>query len=189
MSSFFSFGNPGSSAIKPAAPVIRKEIRTVTKPKPPLPRPLSSDRPTTQTSRSASSTQPAKKTSQRKANNSRVTAVRAGTKRKSSSPSVQLFDSSSSDSDDSRGDGKSTVHKRTKVATVAKPTFTRCIRDVKNWEKGTSKPPSFVHGADLTAGEHAKNFKPAFGGGQETLEVELQYPSPGQTERYRVAHP
>lgn len=185
MSSFFSFGKPGTSAIKPVAPTIRKEIRTVSKPKTPLPvakKPLSTDRLIPQKSRTTSTDQPVKRALKRKADNSRVTAVRAATKRKSSSPSVQLFDSSS-DSDSSEGDVKDNARKKAKVGKESKPAFTRCIRDVNNWDAKDSGPLRFVHGADLTSGDYAKNFKPAFGDDQDVFEVVLQYPSPGQEER------
>lgn len=186
MASFFSFGKPpGSSSITPAAPIIRREIRTVAKPKSQVSpvKPSSNGRSISQTSRITASTQTPKKTLQRKADNSRVTAVRAGTKRKSSSPSIQLFDSSSSASESGDGGLKSNARKRTKTGTALKPLFMRCIRDVKNWEKQRPGPSKFVQGIDLTSGEHAKGYKAAFGICEESLEVELQYPSPGQVER------
>jgi len=186
MSSFFSFGKPGTSAIKPAAPSIRKEIRTVLKAKASLPvakKSSSSDRPLSSKARNTSSNQPVKRTLQRKADNSRVTAVRAGTKRKSSSPSVQLFDSSSSDSDSSSADARESARKKSKTRVDSKTAFSRCVRDVKNWDVIASGPLDFVHGADLTLSDHAKNFQPAFGADQDIFEVLLQYPSPGQEER------
>lgn len=186
MASFFSFGKPGSSAIKPAAPSIRKEIRTVSKPKTLVPvakKPSSGDRSTSSGIRTTSTSQPLKRTLQRKADNSRVTAVRgAGTKRKSSSPSVQLFDSSTSDSDGSNVAARENARKKLKIKET-KPAFSRCVRDVKNWNVSALGPLDFVHGADLTTGDHTKNFQPAFGDDQDIFEVDLQYPSPGQEER------
>lgn len=98
---------------------------------------------------------------------------------------MQLFDSSSSgESDSGAEEARDSARKRARLAAEVKPTFTRSIRDVKNWDKPTAGPLEFVHGADLTSGVHAERFRPAFGEGQGVVEVELQYPCPGITERY-----
>ena len=192
MNFFSNFGGSkfNNSAIKPTTPTIRREVR-------PLAKPSNGHRNGIRSSatsfshrlngRSASShllstlqTRPAQP------QKSRVSTIRKGTKRKSPTPSVPLFSESSEESEIKSGGEILRSSKRPKRKKSPEPDRKRRIRDVSNWsEDGVSTFP-IVHGVDLTSGETAKDYKSAFDASAQLVDVELQYPSASQKEKFQL---
>lgn len=179
---FFTTGKNDKNLLRAKPPVIRKEVRTVTvakpKPKQPVPpaqeprgRPVTNSSPTTEPDK-------VRKIKAAPLPRSRVAEVRRGQKRKSSSPSDPVFGSSSDESDDSDSSAQQTRKRPRTTSNVCK----RSIRDRKTWSPGEASAFTFVHGIDLTSGDRARGFHPAFGL-TEATEVELQYPSKSCRER------
>jgi H3 lysine-79-specific histone-lysine N-methyltransferase len=102
--------------------------------------------------------------------------------RKRPTPETRL----SSDDDDDVGDSDTSfeVRKRARTSASAEPDPERRIRSVKAFSEEGSRPFKMVHAADITSGQKAGKFKPAFGAASKPKEILLQYPSACQKERY-----
>jgi H3 lysine-79-specific histone-lysine N-methyltransferase len=105
-------------------------------------------------------------------------------KRKATTPSTPQFASSSSESE---SDDDDSVRKRQKTSSSLEPDFrkilepdwTRSLLDVSN----DGDKLAMIHGADMTCGDSAKDFGPAFTASEGSFVVELQYPSASPPER------
>lgn len=95
----------------------------------------------------------------------------------------------SSDDDASDTDTSFEVRKRARTDDSAEPDPSRRVRSLKAFSEEGVKPFSMVHASDITSGQKAKNFKPAFGSGDKPVEVLLQYPSASQKERFQLVVP
>ncbi|OKP10619.1 Histone-lysine N-methyltransferase, H3 lysine-79 specific [Penicillium subrubescens] len=102
--------------------------------------------------------------------------------RKRPTPETRL----SSDDDDDVGDSDTSfeVRKRARTSASTEPDPERRIRSVKAFSEEGSRPFKMVHAADITSGQKAGKFKPAFGAASKPKEILLQYPSACQKERY-----
>jgi H3 lysine-79-specific histone-lysine N-methyltransferase len=56
-------------------------------------------------------------------------------------------------------------------------------------KKATTRRGILVHGLDMSHGNEAKNYKPAFPGFDKLPVLHLQYPSPSRPERFEAVHP
>lgn len=90
----------------------------------------------------------------------------------------------SSDDDVSDSDASFEVRKRARTSTSAEPDPERRIRSVTAFSEEGSRPFKIVHAADITSGQKAGKFKPAFGAEGKPMEILLQYPSASPKERY-----
>lgn len=90
----------------------------------------------------------------------------------------------SSDDDASDSDASFEVRKRARTSVSAEPDPERRIRSVKAFSEEGARPFKMVHAADITSGQKAGKFKPAFGVEGKPTEILLQYPSASQKERY-----
>lgn len=93
----------------------------------------------------------------------------------------------SSDDDVSDSDASFEVRKRARTSVSAEPDPERRIRSIKAFSEEGSRPFKMVHAADITSGQKAGKFKPAFGVEGKPTEILLQYPSASRRERYVVA--
>ncbi|OCK80503.1 DOT1-domain-containing protein [Lepidopterella palustris CBS 459.81] len=108
-------------------------------------------------------------------------------KRKATTPTTPQWASSSSESESGEDGG---FRKRQKTSSslepdsrkILDPDLTRGIRDVV--ENGGEL--YMIHGVDMTSGEHAKEFGPAFTGDEGKFVVELKYPSASPPERFEI---
>lgn len=101
--------------------------------------------------------------------------------RKRPTPDTRL---SSDDDDFSDSDTSFEMRKRARTSASAEPDPERRIRSVKAFSEEGSRPFKMVHAADITSGQKAGKFKPAFGAASKPKEILLQYPSASQKERY-----
>jgi hypothetical protein len=101
--------------------------------------------------------------------------------RKRPTPETRL---SSDDDDVSDSDTSFEMRKRARTSASAEPDPERRIRSVKAFSDEGSRPFKMVHAADITSGQKAGKFKPAFGAASKPKEILLQYPSASQKERY-----
>lgn len=101
--------------------------------------------------------------------------------RKRPTPDTRL---SSDDDDFSDSDTSFEMRKRARTSASAEPDPERRIRSVKAFSEEGSRPFKMVHAADITSGQKAGKFKPAFGAVGKPKEILLQYPSASQKERY-----
>lgn len=78
------------------------------------------------------------------------------------------------------------------------PDLNRRIRIQEPHTNGTSeaKPDNkavsrgkLIHGLDMSSGDGAKDYKPAFPDAEKNIILELQYPSPSRPERFEAADP
>ncbi|KAF7720301.1 Histone-lysine N-methyltransferase, H3 lysine-79 specific [Penicillium ucsense] len=99
--------------------------------------------------------------------------------RKRPTPDTRL---SSDDDDVSDSDTSFEIRKRAKVS--AEPDPERRIRSAKAFSEDGSRPFKMVHAADITSGDKAGKFKPAFGAAGKSKEILLQYPSASRKERF-----
>ncbi|KAJ5101787.1 Histone methylation DOT1 [Penicillium alfredii] len=90
----------------------------------------------------------------------------------------------SSDDDVSDSDTSFEVRKRARTSASAEPDPERRLRSVKAFSEEGTRPFKMVHAADITSGQKAGKFKPAFGAEGKSTEILLQYPSASQKERY-----
>ncbi|KAJ5160012.1 uncharacterized protein N7482_007016 [Penicillium canariense] len=100
--------------------------------------------------------------------------------RKRPTPEIRL----SSDDDVSDSDTSFEMRKRLRTSASAEPDPERRIRSVKAFSEEGGRPFKMVHAADITSGQKAGKFKPAFGAGGKPTEILLQYPSASQKERF-----
>ncbi|KAJ5713290.1 Histone methylation DOT1 [Penicillium malachiteum] len=103
--------------------------------------------------------------------------------RKRPTPEQRL---SSDDDDDDVGDSDTSfeVRKRARTSASAEPDPERRIRSVKAFSEEASRPFKMVHAADISSGQKAGKFKPAFGAQGKPAQILLQYPSASQKERF-----
>ena len=96
----------------------------------------------------------------------------------------------SSDDDDDVGDSDTSfeVRKRARTSASAEPDPERRIRSVKAFSEEGTRPFKMVHAVDITSGQRAGKFKPAFGAQGKSATILLQYPSASQKERYVSPH-
>jgi H3 lysine-79-specific histone-lysine N-methyltransferase len=78
------------------------------------------------------------------------------------------------------------VRKRARTSASAEPDPERQIRSVKAFSDEGTRPFKMVHAVDITSGQKAGKFKPAFGVEGKPTEILLQYPSASQKERYAL---
>ncbi|KAF2490093.1 DOT1-domain-containing protein [Lophium mytilinum] len=112
-------------------------------------------------------------------------------KRKSSTPLPQFASSDESEEDSANGSRKR--HKTSSSIEpdsrrMLEPDMKRRIRDEGN--KGEKL--DMMHGLDMTAGEHGKEYNAAFkteAGEEDRFVVELQYPSASPPERFQTVTP
>lgn len=105
--------------------------------------------------------------------------------RKRPTPETRL---SSDDDDVTDSDTSFEMRKRARVSASAEPDPERRIRSVKAFSEEASRPFKMVHAADITSGQKAGKFKPAFGAASKPKEILLQYPSASRKERYVDAY-
>lgn len=89
----------------------------------------------------------------------------------------------SSDDDVSDSDTSFEVRKRARTSASAEPDPERRIRSVKAFSEEGARPFKMCHASDITSGQKAGKFKPAFGAQGKPAEIRLQYPSASQKER------
>ena len=119
----------------------------------------------------------------------RPVEVRSAHKRKSASPSVPAFGSSSEGESDSEVEGPPVVKKSKNVSETQPGGPKRMIRDAAQWINGNGSI-QVIHGADLTSGDHEKDFIQWFDADNpESDEILLQYPNAQQQERFRLLAP
>ncbi|KAJ5107051.1 hypothetical protein N7456_003726 [Penicillium angulare] len=91
-------------------------------------------------------------------------------------------------SDDDEGisdsDASFEVRKRARTSASEEPDLERRVRSVKAFSEEGTRPFKMVHAADITSGQKAGKFKPAFGAQDKPAKILLQYPSASQKERY-----
>ncbi|KAJ5893511.1 hypothetical protein N7495_005202 [Penicillium taxi] len=186
MGFFDQFQKGGATALPPQKPQIRKVTRqTPAKSAPPTPEARSprvqslserSRKSKLLKARSVSSdldARPAKRLN---------TPVRA---KKRPTPDTRL----SSDDDASDTDASFEVRKRARTSASAEPDPERRLRSVKAFSEEGSRPFKMVHGADITSGQKAGKFKPAFGAQGNSSDILLQYPSASQKEKFNCVVP
>jgi len=100
--------------------------------------------------------------------------------RKRQTPETRL----SSDDDASDSDTSFEVRKRARTSASTEPDPERRIRSVKAFSEEGTRPFKMVHALDITSGQKAGRFRPAFGAEDKPTEILLQYPSASQKERY-----
>lgn len=166
----------GQTALKPQTSQIRRETVST------APDPRKRFIPTPQRSKIDDS-----RPSQRvKRNRSTSTSLRPRRQesRKRISPAQQRFDTSSDDSGSDISLGAS--QKRVKTSTGTEPDLKRQIRCQKAFSEvdGTAFP--MVHAADIALLDKSSKFVSAFEESTGCAEIELQYPSASQRERYVV---
>ncbi|KAJ5152340.1 hypothetical protein N7492_010635 [Penicillium capsulatum] len=165
----------------------KSQVRKVVQARPPPPRSTSST-PDTRSSQVPPTSDQSRKTNALKARavssdldarpaKRRNTPTRA---RKRPTPEQRL----SSDDDVSDSDASFEVRKRARTSTSAEPDPERRLRSVKAFSEEGSRPFKMVHAADITSGQKAGRFKPAFGAEGKPAEILLQYPSASQKERF-----
>ncbi|KAJ5122289.1 hypothetical protein N7526_009226 [Penicillium atrosanguineum] len=98
--------------------------------------------------------------------------------RKRPTPETRL----SSDDDASDSDTSFEVRKCARTSASAEPDPERRIRSVKAFSDEGRRPFKMVHAVDITSGQKAGKFKPAFGVAGKSTEILLQYPSASQKE-------
>lgn len=89
----------------------------------------------------------------------------------------------SSDDDASDSDASFEVHKRARMSASAEPDPERRLRSVKAFSEEGSRPFKMIHASEITSGQKAGKFKPAFGAEGKHKQIYLQYPSASQKER------
>lgn len=89
----------------------------------------------------------------------------------------------SSDDDASDSDASFEVHKRARMSASAEPDPERRLRSVKAFSEEGSRPFKMIHATEITSGQKAGKFKPAFGAEGKHKQILLQYPSASQKER------
>lgn len=164
--------------LTPVKPVIRKVTQKVKKSEQPQPRVVPQrivSAPTVPLRKANSFTHGATASPK-----SRPAEVRKTTLKRKSTPTLQTFSESESDDDDGFD---AVVRKRAKTSDSLEPNLKRDIRDTDEIKEGAVALP-FIHGADLTTGVHAKDYKNPFEGVKEIRTVALRYPSKSVKERY-----
>ncbi|KAF1943785.1 histone-lysine N-methyltransferase [Clathrospora elynae] len=61
--------------------------------------------------------------------------------------------------------------------------------DVFKAKKAAGKTGRLIHGLDMSKGNGAKDYKPAFPGSEKNVVLELQYPSPSRPEKFEAVEP
>ncbi|KAJ5677998.1 uncharacterized protein N7477_003631 [Penicillium maclennaniae] len=172
----------GAFSLRPQKTQIRKVVQ-----KAPAPARLTTKNPDCRSSRVQSSTERSRKTHALKARSvssdaDARPANRQNTPnriRKRTTPETRL----SSDDDASDSDTSFEVRKRVRTSASAEPDPDRRIRSVKAFSDEGRRPFKMVHAADITSGQKAGKFKPAFGVAGKPAEILLQYPSASPKER------
>ena len=120
----------------------------------------------------------------------RVNEVRRSNKRKSASPSVPTFGSSSEGEDEDDFDDPQSAKKPRTLGNETKGDPNRSIRDVTLWVDDNNATFPIIHGADLALDEGAKDFQTWFETEQdESVDILLQYPNATQQERFCMLAP
>ncbi|KAK2766983.1 Nucleosomal histone H3-Lys79 methylase [Arachnomyces sp. PD_36] len=189
MGFFDQFQKKGSVAIQPQRPQIRK-----VEAKPP---PSASSTPKNANSRRPPQTPQARPSNAKSSSKSRDSArlqprsssQRLGTpsnpnSRKRPSPALRLSSDDESDTDEIPD-----FRKRAKVSASAEPDLGRQIRSKKAFSEDGRKSFPMVHAADITSAKKAGKFSGAFDESTKPVEMELQYPSASQKERYQLVVP
>lgn len=116
--------------------------------------------------------------------------VRNVHKRKSASPSVPAFGSSSEGESDAELDTAQANKKPRLSSEPALADSTRSIRDTSQWTDENNCGLSVIHGVDLTVGAWSKDFYQWFDiESGESVEISLQYPNARQQERFHILAP
>ncbi|KAJ6119698.1 hypothetical protein N7523_003978 [Penicillium sp. IBT 18751x] len=173
----------GAFSLQPQKTQIRKVVQ-----KTPAPARPTTKAPDSRASRVQSSTERSRKTHALKARSvssdaDARPANRQNTPnriRKRTTPETRL----SSDDDASDSDTSFEVRKRVRTSASAEPDPERRIRSVKAFSDEGRRPFKMVHAADITSGQKAGKFKPAFGVAGKPAEILLQYPSASPKERF-----
>ncbi|KAF2087907.1 DOT1-domain-containing protein [Saccharata proteae CBS 121410] len=82
-----------------------------------------------------------------------------------------------------------TPRKRGRMNRSPEPDPNRRVRATSIGADEEPIAPKVMHGEDLTSGEYAKDYKPAFEGLDEAPVVDLQYPSRSKPERFALVVP
>lgn len=175
----------GAFSLQPQKTQVRKVVQT--RPAAPVPAKPVTRTPDTRPPRVQSSSERSRKTHALKSRSvssdpdtrpsKRSTPTRT---RKRPTPEQRL----SSDDDVSDSDTSFEVRKRARTSASAEPDPERRIRSVKAFSEEGSRLFKMVHAADITSGQKAGKFKPAFGVEGKPTEILLQYPSDAPRERY-----
>ncbi|KAF2190237.1 histone-lysine N-methyltransferase [Zopfia rhizophila CBS 207.26] len=123
-------------------------------------------------------------------------------------PTTPQWASSSEEESSDEDEDRLKVRKRQKTSSSIEPMglnrslepdMKRCIRiqeshsskeeDGLPAEEETEKDVQLIHGLEMSRGEWAKDFKPAFSGSEKNLLVKLQYPSSSPPEKFETAIP
>ena len=109
-------------------------------------------------------------------------------KRKAPSPTTITHQQFSSDSEDDEDDEEAQLHSTKRSRTSPRrdalsPDFQRKTFDLRTWTADDDKAWPIRQGADLTAGEYAKEYRTVFETGADGAFVDLKYPSNCPTER------
>ncbi|KAJ5690245.1 hypothetical protein N7462_004637 [Penicillium macrosclerotiorum] len=174
----------GAFSLQPQKAQIRKVVQT----RPAAPAKSATQTPESRSPRVQSSSERSRKTHALKARSVSSDAdVRPSKRlttpsrpRKRPTPETRL----SSDDDASDTDTSFEVRKRARTSASAEPDPERRIRSVKAFSEEASRPFKMVHAVDITSGQKAGKFKPAFGAEGKRREILLQYPSACHRERF-----
>lgn len=120
----------------------------------------------------------------------RPTEVRNAQKRKSASPSVPAFGSSSEGESDAELDAIQPTKKARSSSESRRNDSTRKVRDIAQWSEENEADFNVIHGADLTSGVNDKDFCPWFEtDAEQSVEILLQYPNAVRQERFEMLAP
>ncbi|CAG7918976.1 unnamed protein product [Penicillium olsonii] len=182
-------GGAGGFSLQPKKAQIRKVVQT----RPTAPTRSATHTPETRSPRvqpSAERSQKAQSLKSRSVSSDLEarSAKRLGTPsriRKRPTPEQRL----SSDDDASDSDASFEVHKRARMSASAEPDPARHLRSVKAFSEEGSRPFKMMHAAEITSGQKAGKFKPAFGADGKAKQILLRYPSASPKERYECVVP